>query len=169
MQLCCLPSSLKQRCPHSRGSCTRLNVASPASATLHSIAWIALPALGPTLVIVGQTSARFTSPSPAFGVLRRFPVRVVAGSFNAGRHSHDGILPRTCCRGSTTAERSLSCLPSSEDQGMTSPIFDVYLRLHESVTSAPAHGHMRAHHKHSCVIVTMALVPISVILKTSLC
>ena len=48
---------------------TRLNVASPASVTLHSIAQIARPALGPTLVIVGQTSARFTSPSPAWRLM----------------------------------------------------------------------------------------------------
>ena len=96
MQLRCLPSSLKQRCPHPRGSRsggatrtrhpfhaalavlsaraptvprTRLNVASPASVSLHSIAQIARPALGLTLVIVGQTSARLTSPSPAWRLM----------------------------------------------------------------------------------------------------
>ena len=140
-----LPSSLRQCCPHPRGSRsggatrtrlggatrtrhpfhaalavpsarvpavprTRLNVASPASVALHSIAWIARPALEPTLVIVGQTSARFTSRTcttcascggSKFGVLRRFPISVIAASFIAGRRSHDGILPRTCCRSAT--------------------------------------------------------------------
>ena len=35
-----------------------------------------------------------------FGIVRR-PISVDAASFIAGRRSHDGVLPRTCCRGAS--------------------------------------------------------------------
>ena len=116
VQLCSLPSSLKQRCPHPRGSRfggathTRLNVALPASVTPPLIILILVPGLGPALALL-RSSVRQSCLAPAQAVRLAedrssafFAASLssdIAASFIAGRRSHDGILPRTCCRGAT--------------------------------------------------------------------
>ena len=86
---------------------TRLNIASPASVTSpHSIEKIALWAHHrdpwPNASKVHVSIASLASDGGSkFGVLRRFPICGIAASSIAARRSHDGMLPRTCCRGAT--------------------------------------------------------------------
>ena len=80
---------------------TRLDVASPACATVHSIASIVEPGLsgGPTLGLLrtlGQ--AEFTFPSPSW---RLTEDRSCSSSLLHCLPSSDDGIPRTCCCGAT--------------------------------------------------------------------
>ena len=122
MQLCSLTSSLKQRCPHLReshsGGATRTRRRCHPHASQRCLAgkryspldridrasrpWDHPRDRWPNVSKVHVSIANLASDGGSkFGVLRRFPISVTAASFIAGRRSHDGILPRTCCPGAT--------------------------------------------------------------------